>query len=390
VPARSLRALSAPTGAAVLTSLLPALAAALRGDGPALLPLPTGGTRTAISAAMRPDLPLESDDVALVVATSGSTGEPKGVLLTADALRHSVLAAQRRLGGPGQWLLALPVTHIAGLAVLVRSLAAGKTPEVLDLYGGFDTGAFSTATERLDPAGRRYTALVPTQLHRLLDAGADLTPYDAILLGGAAAPAPLVARAAAAGARVVLTYGMSETCGGCVYDGMPLDGVDVAVGTDGQITVGGPVVFAGYRLRPDLTADALVDGRFVTSDLGRIDESGRLTVVGRTDDVIVSGGVNVSASQVERVLGAHPRVRACAVVGRPDEQWGERVVAVVQPVRPDDAPTLEDLRDIGTDQLEPAALPKELVVLGMLPMLDSGKPDRTAVRTLLAERAERR
>ena len=169
--------MSAPTGAAVLTSLLPALAAALRGDGPALLPLPTGGTRAAISAAMRPDLPLQSDDVALVVATSGSTGEPKGVLLTYDALRHSVLAAQRRLGGPGQWLLALPVTHIAGLAVLLRSLAAGTTPEVLDLYGGFDTGAFSAATKRLDPAGRRYTALVPTQLHRLLDAGADLTPY---------------------------------------------------------------------------------------------------------------------------------------------------------------------------------------------------------------------
>jgi O-succinylbenzoic acid--CoA ligase len=380
---------SAPTGAAVLTSLLPALAAALRGDGPALLPLPTGGTRTAITAVLRPDLPLESDDVALVVATSGSTGEPKGVLLTAGALRHSVLAAQRRLGGPGQWLLALPVTHIAGLQVLVRSLAAGTTPEVLDLYGGFDTGAFSAATGRLDPAGRRYTALVPTQLQRLLDAGADLTTYDAILLGGAAAPAPLVERAVAAGARVVLTYGMTETCGGCVYDGEPLDGVDVAVRDDGRITIGGPVVFAGYRLRPDLTADALVDGRLLTSDLGRLDESGLLTVVGRTDDVIVSGGVNVSASLVEHVLGGHPKVRVCAVVGRPDEQWGERVVAVVQAVRTDEAPTLEELRSFGADDLEPAALPKELVVLGMLPMLDSGKPDRGAVRSLLTDRAER-
>ncbi|MEP6760013.1 MAG: o-succinylbenzoate--CoA ligase [Sporichthyaceae bacterium] len=367
--------------------MLPALAAALRGDGPALLPLPTGGTRGAVTAALRPDLPLESDDVALVVPTSGSTGEPKGVLLTADALRHSVFASQRRLGGPGQWLLALPVTHIAGLAVLLRSLAAGTRPEVLDLYGGFDAGAFSTATERLDADGRRYTALVPTQLHRLLDAGTDLTSYDAILLGGAAAPAPLVERAAAAGARVVVTYGMSETCGGCVYDGMPLDDVDVAVGDDGRITIGGPVVFAGYRLRPDLTANALVGGRFVTSDLGRIDELGRLTVLGRTDDVIVSGGVNVSASRVEHVLGAHPRVRAVAVVGQPDDQWGERVVAVVQAVTSADVPTLDELRSFGADQLEPAALPKELVVLGMLPMLDSGKPDRTAVLRLVAERA---
>jgi O-succinylbenzoic acid--CoA ligase len=390
VPARPLRGLTAPTGEAVLTSMVPALAAALRGDGPALLPLPTGGARGAIMAALRPDLPLESDDIALVVATSGSTGEPKGVLLTADALRHSVLSSQRRVGGPGQWLLALPVTHIAGLAVLVRSLVAGTRPEVLDLYGGFDAGAFSAATERLDPDGRRYTALVPTQLHRLLDAGADLTPYDAILLGGAAAPAPLVERAAAAGARLVLTYGMSETCGGCVYDGTPLDDVDVAVGDDGRITIGGPVVFAGYRLRPDLTSEALVGGRFVTSDLGRIDESGRLAVLGRTDDVIVTGGVNVSASLVERVLGAHPRVRACAVVGRPDDQWGERVVAVVQAARSDDVPTLDELRAFGAGQLEPAALPKDLVVLGMLPMLDSGKPDRAAVRTLVAERAERR
>jgi O-succinylbenzoic acid--CoA ligase len=390
VPARPLRGLTAPTGEPVLTSMVPALAAALRGDGPAVLPLPTGGARGAITAALRPDLPVESDDVALVVPTSGSTGEPKGVLLTADALRHSVLAAQRRLGGPGQWLLALPVTHIAGLAVLLRSLAAGTRPEVLDLYGGFDAGAFAAATERLDPDGRRYTALVPTQLHRLLDAGVDLTAYDAILLGGAAAPAPLVQRAAAAGVRLVLTYGMSETCGGCVYDGTPLDGVDVAVEDDGAISIAGPVLFAGYRLRPDLTAEALVDGRFVTSDLGRIDESGRLDVLGRTDDVIVTGGENVSASLVERVLAAHPQVRACAVIGRPDDQWGERVVAVVQAVRPDDVPTLDELRSFAAGQLEPAALPKDLVVLGMLPMLDSGKPDRAAVRTLVAERAGQR
>jgi O-succinylbenzoic acid--CoA ligase len=168
---------------------------------------------------------------------------------------------------------------------------------------------------------------------------------------------------------------------------MPLDDVDVAVVDEGRITIGGPVLFAGYRLRPDLTADALVDGRFVTSDLGRIDGAGRLTVTGRSDDVIVSGGENVSASLVERVLGEHPKVRLCAVVGRIDDQWGERVVAVVQAVTSTDVPTLDELRSFGADQLEPAALPKELVVLGMMPMLDSGKPDRAAVRTLVAERA---
>ena len=369
--------------------MLPALAAALDGSGPALLPLPTGGSRGAVLGALRPDEPLESDEVALVVPTSGSTGEPKGVLLTAAALRHSVRAAHERLGGPGQWLLALPVTHIAGLSVLVRSLDADTRPEVLDLYGGFDAGAFAAATGRLAPTGRRYTALVPTQLHRLLAAGVDLSSYDAILLGGAAAPTLLLEQASNAGANVVRTYGMSETCGGCVYDGVPLDGVDVAVGAEGLIIVAGPVLFDGYRLRPDLTEKALMGNEFRTNDVGRWDRSGRLEVLGRTDDVIVSGAVKVSASMVEQVLGAHPKVRVCAVVGRPDEQWGERVVAVVQAESWDAVPTLDELRSFGADALEPAALPKELVVLGMLPMLASGKPDRAAAATLVSERDAR-
>ena len=169
-------------------------------------------------------------------------------------LRHSARATHDRLGGPGQWLLALPVTHVAGLTVLVRSLVARTRPEVLDLYGGFSVDAFVAATARMAPDVRHYTSLVPTQLRRLLDAGADLSSYDGILVGGAALPAALAERAASAGVRVVTTYGMSETCGGCVYDGLPLDGVEVVVRDDGRVELGGPVVFAGYRLRPDLTA----------------------------------------------------------------------------------------------------------------------------------------
>lgn len=383
---RALRGLTAPTGEAVLSSLVPALAAALDGAGPALLPLPSGGTRRAVIDALRPDLPLERDDVALVVPTSGSTGEPKGVLLTAAALRHSAGATHERLGGPGQWLLALPVTHIAGLAVVVRSLEARTRPEVLDLYGGFDVAAFAAAAARLDAGRRRYTALVPTQLRRLLDAGVDLTGFDAVLVGGAALPRDLHRAAGESGVRVVSTYGMSETCGGCVYDGYPLDGVDVVLGPDGRISLGGPVVFAGYRLRPDLTAVALVDGRHVTQDLGRSGADGRLEVLGRADDVIVTGGENVAAGLVERVLGNHPGVRACAVVGRPDPEWGERVVAVVEARDWDDVPSLEELRGFAAGSLEAAALPRELVVLGVLPMLPSGKPDKAAVRTLVAAR----
>ncbi|MGH8893149.1 MAG: o-succinylbenzoate--CoA ligase [Actinomycetes bacterium] len=381
---RELRALTAPTRADVLTTLVPALAAALDGAGPALLPLPTGGTRSAVLAAMDPSRPLERDDVALVVPTSGSTGEPKGVLLTADALRHSARATHERLGGPGQWVLALPVTHVAGLTVLVRSLLARTRPEVLDLYAGFNVDAFSAATSRLHPRTPHYTSLVPTQLRRLLDAGIDLTTYDAVLVGGAALSAELKDRAEGAGVRVVTTYGMSETCGGCVYDGEPLDGVDVTVGVDGRVSVGGPVVFAGYRLRPDLTAESLVGGRHVTQDVGRWSAEGRLEVLGRADDVVVSGGENVPAAMVERVLGGHPGVAAVAVVGRPDAEWGERVVAVVQPADPTAPPTVEDLRAYAGQRLEPAALPREVVVLGMLPLLASGKPDRLAVRSLVA------
>jgi O-succinylbenzoic acid--CoA ligase len=383
---RGLQALTAPTGDAVLTSLVPALAAALDGAGPALLPLPTGGTRGDILAALDPAQPMEHDDVAVVVPTSGSTGEPKGTMLTAAALRHSARATHERLGGPGQWLLALPVTHIAGLTVLVRSLEARTRPEVLDLYGGFDVAAFGAATGRLQPGVRRYTALVPTQLRRLLDAGADLSAYDAVLVGGAALSAELHARARDRDVRVVTTYGMSETCGGCVYDGEPLAGVDVSVGTDGLVRIGGPVVFAGYRLRPDLTAAALVDGRHVTNDLGAWSADGRLEVLGRADDVIVSGGVNVPAAMVERVLGGHPDVAVCSVVGVPDAEWGERVVAVVQPVSADRAPTVADLRTFAAGRLEPAALPREVVVLGMLPVVASGKPDKAAVRSLVAAR----
>ena len=374
----------------MLSSLLPALAAALDGAGPALLPLPTGGSRADVLTAMGPAAPLERDDVALVVPTSGSTGEPKGSMLTADALRHSARATHDRLGGDGQWLLALPVTHVAGLAVLVRSLLARTRPEVVDLYGGFDVAAFVAASGRLADGVRHYTSLVPTQLRRLLDAGDDalqsLRAYDAVLVGGAALSRTLHERAVAAGARVVTTYGMSETCGGCVYDGRPLDGVEVRLRDDGRIELGGPTVFVGYRLRPDLTAAALVDGRHVTQDIGHIAEDGRLQILSRVDDVVISGGENVPTGLVEQVIGDHPCVAAVAVIGVPDDEWGQRVVAVVQATVASAAPTLEELRTYAAERLAPASFPRELVVLGTLPLLPSGKLDKNAVRSLVAAR----
>jgi O-succinylbenzoic acid--CoA ligase len=173
---------------------------------------------------------------------------------------------------------------------------------------------------------------------------------------------------------------MSETCGGCVYDGVPLDGVSAATGGDGRIRITGPVLFSGYRLRPDLTAVATDGAWFITSDLGAVDASGHVTVRGRADDVINTGGEKVVAAEVAAVLETCPGVREAVVVGRPDAEWGERVTAVVVPVRSGDAPSLDLLRRHVRARLPRYAAPRELVLLDALPMLPSGKPDLEVLR----------
>jgi O-succinylbenzoic acid--CoA ligase len=351
--------------------LVAALSAALDGTGPAVLPLPDGAEGSRLRAALRPDEPAE-DGIALVVPTSGSTGDPKGVLLTAAALAASAAATERRLGGPGRWLLALPVTHVAGLQVVLRALRAGSAP-VAD-------PDFAAGTAALGP-GRRFTSLVPTQLHRLLAAGPAtldaLRSYTAVLLGGAAAPAGLVAAARAAGVPVVLTYGMSETCGGCVYDGVPLDGVSVELAEDDRIRIGGPVLASGYRLRPELTRRAFAGGRFVSGDVGRL-AGGRLTMLGRADDVLVTGGEKVAPAAVADALTAHPAVAEAAVVGVADQEWGQRVVAVVV-LRAGAGLTLAEARRQVAGRVSAAAAPRELRVVDALPLLPSGKLDRRAL-----------
>ena len=301
-----------------------------------------------------------------VVETSGSTGTPKRVLLSRAAVLASVHASARRLGGSGRWLLALPPTYVAGLQVICRSLVAGHEPVVL----GDD---FAAAARDAD-----YVSLVPTQLHRLLDTDADaLRSFRTVLLGGGPIDARLRERAAAAGVSVVATYGSAETAGGCVYDGLPLDGVGVAVGDDGRIRLGGPVLFDGYDGDPARTAEVLVDGWFLTSDAGRLDEDGRLQVLGRIDDMVVSGGVNVPAAAVAARLREHPAVRAAEVLGVPDEEWGNRVVAfVVGDLGPDEA------RDWVGETLPRSWAPRQLVRLDAIPMLGNGKPDRLVLQGL--------
>lgn len=347
--------------------------------GPALAPV---GERDDPPAA-------EAGPAQVVVTTSGSTGEPRHVVLPARALQASAQACHARLGGPGHWLLALPAQHVAGLQVLVRAALAGTEPELLDARGGFDPVGFAAAARRLmhratqSKGGRCYTSLVPAQLVRLLDTEpAVLAGFDAVLLGGAAAPSDLVGRARAAGAAVVTTYGMSETCGGCVYDGYPLDGVAVRLASDGRIELTGQVLAAGYLGRPD--DPAFSGGWFTTSDLGRWDADGRLRVLGRADDVIITGGVNVAAAEVEAVLHSLPEVSAACVVGLPDPTWGQRVVAAVVPADPS-RPMEPDVVLAGARRRLPGShAPKQVVLFDALPLLGVGKLDRRAVVELLS------
>ena len=396
---RPLHALLLPPAAGA-GRLLDALAAALDGSGPAILPLNPGlpsarvtdllhaftpATVETLDAEIRwrpddsrpavpgtgADLP---DGTAVVIATSGSTGEPKGAQLSADALLASARASLDRIGArPGtRWLCPLPTSHIAGLGVLVRSLVSGTAPVVVD---------------RLDPARRNlaafgceYVSLVPAQLRRMLDAGAGLSAFGAILLGGAAIPSGLLVGARAAGARVITTYGMSETCGGCVYNGLPLDNVQVRTAPGGRIQITGPVLFSGYRNRPDLTEQALDDGWFTTSDLGEVSETGHLSVHGRADEMINTGGHKVAPTEVAAILETVPSVREAAVFGEPDSHWGERVTAVVVPASFSTPPRLEELRAAVRRKLPAYAAPRALLIVRAMPLLPSGKPDLATLR----------
>lgn len=305
----------------------------------------------------------------LVVETSGSSGVPKRVRLTREALLASVRASAARLGATGPWVLAVPPTYVAGVQVIARSLTAGHDPVLRERDGWPEGGGW-------------FVSLVPTQLTRMLDAPDDLAALrraHTVLLGGGPIGPALRARAADAGVHVVATYGSAETAGGCVYDGVPLDGVAIALGEGGRIRIAGPTLFSGYVDQPDLTREVLVDGWFWTSDAGRLDEDGRLAVIGRIDDVIVSGGLNVPGPAVAERLRTHPDIAAAEVLGVPDADWGNRVVAFVVRAEAGAAIALEDLRDWVAVEQPRAWAPRQVLVLDEIPLLPNGKPDRQAL-----------
>lgn len=343
-----------------------------------ILPVPAGDDRESslLSTSLRAGTEID-DDVAVVVSTSGTTGTPKGAMLTAAALTASAEATHHRLGGPGQWLLALSAHHIAGLQVLVRSVIAGTTP--VTVTPSFAADQLVSAIDALGP-GRRYVSLVAVQLDKALRdpaAAAALASLDAVLLGGGPTPGPLAEQAVVAGISVVRTYGMSETAGGSVYDGVPLDGVRVRI-VDGRIVLGGATLAKGYRnpVTPDPFAEP---GWFHTGDVGAVDDSGRLTVLGRADDAISSGGLTVIPQVVEAAVVGHPAVAECAVFGVTDERLGQRVAVAVVLAPGCDAPTPAELRGHVAATLDVTAAPREVHIVDELPRRGIGKVDRRAL-----------
>jgi O-succinylbenzoic acid--CoA ligase len=325
--------------------------------GDAVLPLDPrlpGPARAAVLAAARVDEPVEPGD-ALVVATSGTDGDPKAVVLTHAAVAASSQATSERLGidpAVDRWLACLPLAHVGGLAVVTRALYTG-TP--LTVHDGFDAGAVDAAVEE----GCTRTSLVPTALARI-----DPARWRTILVGGQAPPPDRPAN-------VLATYGMTETGSGIAYEGVPLDGVEVDV-DDGQLLLRAPMLLRCYR---DGTDPRRADGWFPTGDLGEVVD-GRIRVLGRRGDLVITGGENVWPAAVERVLAGLPGVREVAVVGRADPEWGQRVVAHVVPVDPGDPPTLDALRAFAREQLPAYAVPTVLELAEALPRTPSGKVRR--------------
>lgn len=333
---------------------------------------------------------------AVVIATSGSSGISKRVALSAEALRTSAEATADRIGS-GRWLLALPTGYVAGLQVLVRSILAGTEPVALS--GRFSPEAFAHATLSMLRHGDEalYTSLVPAQVATLLDAADDvavraaLQAYRSILVGGQSLPEPLRERASDLGVRLVRTYGSTETSGGCVYDGVPLDTVSVRT-DDGELRIAGPMLADGYLGDDELTSRVFVRDEhgirwYRTGDLGLV-ENGVVRVHGRADNVIVSGGINISLDRVERIVRQVPGLYQAVVVGIDDERWGEASVIVAargEVLRRSESDQLVHARDAVAEALGKHARPARLILVDEIATLASGKPDREAIRRIAAE-----
>ena len=358
-----------------------ALAEALHG-GPPIAPLPDSDVERASAVDMlQVDQPVREPDAGVVLATSGSTGRPKGAVLSRTAVRAAADAVHRRLGGPGDWALALPPYYVAGLMVMARVITADTA--IHDV--GTDLAQLPSAIDTM--RGRRYLAVVPTQLDRALTQPhltEALRALDAVLVGGSVLDPSLRSRAEQAHINIVASYGMTETCGGCVYDGLPLDGVSVSIEPRTQrIRIRCAMIFSGYRLRPDLTRTTLSNGTLITRDRGEWTSDGRLQVLGRVDDEVISGGINVDLAELERACKSWPGLAGAelTVVAVPDLRWGHKIVAVT-----DGFGSAAGLRAYLGGTVPSHAAPRELVHVGALPKTAAGKIDRVRLVADLASR----
>ena len=364
---------------------------ALTAQGAAVMPVPGHAPPAQVAVVPR--------RVAVVIETSGSTGVPKRVMLGTNALLASAAASSVALGGPGPWLLALPAHYIAGVQVLVRSIAAETTPLVLS-QGRFDAAEFIRLAGRFtEPL--RFTSLVPVQLARLMDAAVQDRPslrvlrsFTAILVGGQAVPADLLRRADDLDLHVVRSYGSSETAGGCVYDGTPIGDTTVRA-VDGELEISGAVLAEGYLGDAARTAENFTVEHGVrwyrTGDLGAVSAAtGIVRVFGRADNVIISGGEKVSLDAVERIVRSLPGLAEAVVARGDDAEWGQVPLVVVPVAAGAAGADLERIREAVAAVLGKAARPSLVVTVPSIPVLSSGKPDRQAVQRILAEAGEAR
>lgn len=378
-----------PSGPAGLDALAGPLRAALEGIGPAIVPIPVVSATISdayvhsLLQATSPGEPLEDARTAVVLSTSGSTGQPKGVLLSAEGL--TALNPWRLEASA--WIAAIPLTSAGGLNVLTRALAPDSTYVGIDSLGGarpFTPAGFAAGLAEAASLGLAVrTSLVPAQVRRLLSEpqGVDsLLACSTILVGGAGLDPDLRESAASHGITLISTYGMTETCGGCVYDGFPLDGVTVSIDDLSRVTLGGPSIALGYRGEPALTALHFTDAGFLTSDLGEI-VNGRLRIIGRTDDVVTVHGVNVSVAAVESLLRTESSVEDCAVIALDDPERGSRLIAFVCGSHID----ATALGDMVAHRLGAAARPRGFTTIEHLPTLPGGKTDRQALIALARE-----
>lgn len=338
-------------------------------------------------------LPLPAG-TALVIRTSGSSGVPKSVAISADALRAGAVATHEALGGPGQWLVALPVHLIAGAQMLIRSLVAGTDPVFCDGPDGrFDPEVFVQRAESME-AERRYASLVPVQLARVLDlaeqdrdAADTLRRFAAILVGGQGVSLESRRRAHALGLELRRSYGMTETSGGCVYDGVEIGDTRVRI-RDGEVQIAGAVLAEGYLGDAALTDAAFIEDRgtrwYRTGDAGEL-LGGMLTVTGRLDRVVISGGINVSLDEVERVIREHDGWGEAVAVPVADAEWGERpglVRAIADGT--EGSVGFADLQERVRSELGVAAVPAWATEIDEMPRLANGKPDLQRVRERIA------